>query len=119
MAGMKRKTLREANNVVLDRALYMWFLQRKEQRGPDIGPSVVRKSSRTLNEKLGVLADFKASTDIHLIVQRLYKTGSCHRRISLSRATPSSLRIPSEDVLGDALGYAVSSFRDISKACSY
>ncbi|GFU44087.1 uncharacterized protein TNCV_4952581 [Trichonephila clavipes] len=33
-------------------------------------------------------------------VQRLYKTGSCHRRIPLSRATPSSLRILAEDVLG-------------------
>ncbi|GFW84317.1 DUF4817 domain-containing protein [Trichonephila clavipes] len=32
-------------------------------------------------------------------VQRLYKTGSCHRRIPLSPATPSSLQIPAEDVL--------------------
>ncbi|GFX31571.1 DUF4817 domain-containing protein [Trichonephila clavipes] len=32
-------------------------------------------------------------------VQRLYKTGSFHRRSPLSRATPSSLRIPAEDVL--------------------
>ncbi|GFV94781.1 jerky-like protein [Trichonephila clavipes] len=40
----KRKTTREANDVVLDRALYLWFSQRRrEQRGPDIGPSVVRR----------------------------------------------------------------------------
>ncbi|GFW72842.1 DUF4817 domain-containing protein [Trichonephila clavipes] len=52
-------------------------------------------------------------------VQRLYKTGSCHGRIPLSRATPSSLRIPAEDVLGYALAHPESSVRDISKACSY
>ncbi|GFU06967.1 DUF4817 domain-containing protein [Trichonephila clavipes] len=52
-------------------------------------------------------------------VQRLYKTGSCHRRLPLCRATPSSLRIPSEDVLGYAVAYPESSVRDISKACSY
>ncbi|GFV20610.1 uncharacterized protein TNCV_776551 [Trichonephila clavipes] len=52
-------------------------------------------------------------------VQRLYKTESCHRRIPLSRATPSSLRIPSENVLGYALAYPEISVRDISKACSY
>ncbi|GFW16795.1 DUF4817 domain-containing protein [Trichonephila clavipes] len=52
-------------------------------------------------------------------VQRLYKTGSCHRRIPLSRATPSSLRIPAEDVLGYALSHPESSVRDISKACFY
>ncbi|PRD34646.1 UNVERIFIED_CONTAM: hypothetical protein NCL1_13947 [Trichonephila clavipes] len=52
-------------------------------------------------------------------VQRLYKTRSCHRRIPLSRATPSSLRIPAEDVLGYVLTHPESSVRDISKACSY
>ncbi|GFT00420.1 uncharacterized protein TNCV_1981611 [Trichonephila clavipes] len=41
------------------------------------------------------------------------------RRINLSRATPSSLRIPSEDVLGYALVYPESSVQDISKVCSY
>ncbi|GFT32592.1 DUF4817 domain-containing protein [Trichonephila clavipes] len=49
-------------------------------------------------------------------VQRLYKTGSCLRPIPLSRATPSSLRIPAEDVLGYALAYPESSVWDISKA---
>ncbi|GFX35927.1 DUF4817 domain-containing protein [Trichonephila clavipes] len=34
-------------------------------------------------------------------VHHLYKTGSCHRRIPLSRATSSSLRIPAEDGLED------------------
>ncbi|GFT53110.1 DUF4817 domain-containing protein [Trichonephila clavipes] len=52
-------------------------------------------------------------------VQCFYKTGSCHRRIPLSRATPSSLRIPNEDVLGYDLAHPESSARDISKACSY
>ncbi|GFU78500.1 DUF4817 domain-containing protein [Trichonephila clavipes] len=52
-------------------------------------------------------------------VQRLYKTRCCHRRIPLSGATPSSLRVPSEDVLGYALAYPESSVRDVSKACSY
>ncbi|GFX09429.1 DUF4817 domain-containing protein [Trichonephila clavipes] len=37
----------------------------------------------------------------------------------LSRATPLSLRIPAEDVLGYALAHLESSVRDISKACSY
>ncbi|GFT64229.1 DUF4817 domain-containing protein [Trichonephila clavipes] len=49
-------------------------------------------------------------------VQRLYKTGSCHRRITLSRAHLQ--RIPAEDVLGHALAHSESSVRDISKACS-
>ncbi|GFU36930.1 DUF4817 domain-containing protein [Trichonephila clavipes] len=52
-------------------------------------------------------------------VQHLYKAGSCHRRIPLSHVTPSSLRIPAEDVLGYALTHPESSVRDISKACSY
>ncbi|GFY36045.1 uncharacterized protein TNCV_4844171 [Trichonephila clavipes] len=49
-------------------------------------------------------------------VQRLYKTGSCHRRIPLSRAHLQ--RIPAEDVLGYVLAHPESSVRDISKACS-
>ncbi|GFX08322.1 DUF4817 domain-containing protein [Trichonephila clavipes] len=52
-------------------------------------------------------------------VQRLNKTGSCHRRILLSRPTPSSLRILAEDVLGYVLTLPESSVRDISKTCSY
>ncbi|PRD25402.1 UNVERIFIED_CONTAM: hypothetical protein NCL1_41023 [Trichonephila clavipes] len=52
-------------------------------------------------------------------VQLLYKTGNCHRRIPLSRATPSSLRIPAEDILGYVLAHPDSSVRDISKACFY
>ncbi|GFT25353.1 DUF4817 domain-containing protein [Trichonephila clavipes] len=52
-------------------------------------------------------------------VQRLYKTESCHGRIPLSRASPLSLRIPAEDVLGYVLAHLESSVRDISKACSY
>ncbi|GFT73751.1 uncharacterized protein TNCV_1327591 [Trichonephila clavipes] len=45
--------------------------------------------------------------------------GSCHTCIPLSRATPSSLWISAEDVLGYVLAHPESSFRDISKACSY
>ncbi|GFX33877.1 DUF4817 domain-containing protein [Trichonephila clavipes] len=52
-------------------------------------------------------------------VQRLYKTGSCHRRIPLSRITPSCLWIPAEDVLGYALAHPQSSVRDINNPCSY
>ncbi|GFY02879.1 DUF4817 domain-containing protein [Trichonephila clavipes] len=47
------------------------------------------------------------------------RTGSCHRRIPLSRATPPSLQIPTEDVLGYVLTHPECSVRDISKACSY
>ncbi|GFX87292.1 DUF4817 domain-containing protein [Trichonephila clavipes] len=53
------------------------------------------------------------------IVQRLYKTESCHRHMPLSLATISSLLIPAEDVLGYALAHPESSVRDISKVCSY
>ncbi|GFW38882.1 HTH CENPB-type domain-containing protein [Trichonephila clavipes] len=44
----------------------------KEQRGPDIGPSIVRKALE-LNEKLGGSADFKARTGW------LKNFKSCHR----------------------------------------
>ncbi|GFW26086.1 uncharacterized protein TNCV_3308571 [Trichonephila clavipes] len=44
-------------------------------------------------------------------IQRLYKTRNCHRRIPLSRDTPSSLRIPSEHVLGYVLAHPESSVR--------
>ena len=52
-------------------------------------------------------------------VQCLYKTGIYHKRIPLSRATLSSLRIPVNDVVGYALAHPESSVRDISNACSY
>ncbi|GFU05491.1 jerky-like protein [Trichonephila clavipes] len=55
MARKKRKTMRETNDVVLDHALYLWISQKKKRKGPDIGPSVVRKST-------GGSADFNAST---------------------------------------------------------
>ena len=41
------------------------------------------------------------------------------RHIPLSHATPSSLQIPTEDVLGCALAHPENSVRDNSKACSY
>ncbi|GFT49060.1 DUF4817 domain-containing protein [Trichonephila clavipes] len=49
----------------------------------------------------------------------LVEKRGCHRHIPLSHATPSSLRIPSEEVLGYALAYPESSVWDISKACDY
>ncbi|GFW02149.1 DUF4817 domain-containing protein [Trichonephila clavipes] len=51
--------------------------------------------------------------------QRSRSGPGCHRRIPLSRATPSNLRIPAEDVLEYVLTDPESSVRDISKACSY
>ncbi|GFY02680.1 DUF4817 domain-containing protein [Trichonephila clavipes] len=42
-----------------------------------------------------------------------------NRHIPLSRATPSSFRIPAEDVPGYVLTHRESSVRDISKARSY
>ncbi|GFV04014.1 hypothetical protein TNCV_916391 [Trichonephila clavipes] len=49
--GWKKKTtLREANDAVVDRTLYLWFSQRKKQKGPNIGPYVVRKGSGTKRE---------------------------------------------------------------------
>ncbi|GFT93931.1 HTH CENPB-type domain-containing protein [Trichonephila clavipes] len=53
--------MREANNVLLDRALYLWFSQRRSKGYPIWGPLLFEKALE-LNEKLGVLADFKAST---------------------------------------------------------
>ncbi|GFU74370.1 hypothetical protein TNCV_2094941 [Trichonephila clavipes] len=41
----KRKTMSEANDVVLDRALYLWFSQRRSKGDPISCPSVVRKRS--------------------------------------------------------------------------
>ncbi|GFX25978.1 DUF4817 domain-containing protein [Trichonephila clavipes] len=49
----------------------------------------------------------------------VHKRDACHRRIPLSRPTPSSLRIPAEDVLGYVLTLPESSVQDIRKACSY
>ncbi|GFV38142.1 DUF4817 domain-containing protein [Trichonephila clavipes] len=57
------------------------------------------------------------SCTITSAVQRLYKTGSCHKRIPLSRATPSSMWAPAEDVLEYALAHPESGVGDISRAC--
>ncbi|GFV35504.1 jerky protein homolog-like [Trichonephila clavipes] len=54
----KRKTMREANDVVLDRALYLWFSQRRSKEDPTSGPLLCEKALE-LNEKLGGSADFK------------------------------------------------------------
>ncbi|GFY31835.1 jerky-like protein [Trichonephila clavipes] len=48
--------MRETNDVVLDRALYLWFSQRRSKGG------LLCENVLELNEKLGGLAYFKAST---------------------------------------------------------
>ncbi|GFW64110.1 jerky-like protein [Trichonephila clavipes] len=57
----KMKTTREANDIVLDRALYLWFSQRRSKGDPISGLLLCEKAPE-LNEKLGGLVDFKAST---------------------------------------------------------
>ncbi|GFY19893.1 hypothetical protein TNCV_2145861 [Trichonephila clavipes] len=52
--------MREANDVVFDRALYLWFSQRNSKGDPILGPLLCEKALE-LNEKLGGSADFKAS----------------------------------------------------------
>ncbi|PRD35589.1 UNVERIFIED_CONTAM: Jerky-like protein [Trichonephila clavipes] len=37
----KRKTMREANDVALDRALYLWFSQRRSKGDPISGPLLI------------------------------------------------------------------------------
>ncbi|GFX15703.1 hypothetical protein TNCV_2131891 [Trichonephila clavipes] len=54
----KRKTTREANDAVLDRALYLRFSQRRIKADPISGPLFCKKALE-LNEKLRGLADFK------------------------------------------------------------
>ncbi|GFV98622.1 jerky-like protein [Trichonephila clavipes] len=54
----KRKTMREANDVVFDRAFCLWFSQRRIKGDPISGPLLCEKALE-LNEKLGGLADFK------------------------------------------------------------
>ncbi|PRD34385.1 UNVERIFIED_CONTAM: hypothetical protein NCL1_14826 [Trichonephila clavipes] len=49
--------MREANDVVLDRALYLWFSQRRSK-----GPRY-RDGTMELNKKLSGMVDFKASTE--------------------------------------------------------
>ncbi|GFV43958.1 jerky-like protein [Trichonephila clavipes] len=55
------KSMREANNVVLDRALYLWFSQRRSKGNP-ISGSLLSEKALEFNEKLNGSADFKAST---------------------------------------------------------
>ncbi|GFU66438.1 uncharacterized protein TNCV_3806811 [Trichonephila clavipes] len=53
--------MREANSVLLDRALYLWFSQRS--KGDPISGPLLYKKALELNEKLGGSADFKGSTE--------------------------------------------------------
>ncbi|GFT96496.1 jerky-like protein [Trichonephila clavipes] len=54
--------MREANDVVLDHALYLWISQRRRKKDPISSPLLCEKTLE-LNEKLGGLADFKAGTE--------------------------------------------------------
>ncbi|GFV27128.1 jerky-like protein [Trichonephila clavipes] len=58
---MKRKTTREANDILLDRALYLWFSQRRSKEDL-ISVHLLCEKAPELDEKLGGSADFKAST---------------------------------------------------------
>ncbi|GFW66222.1 uncharacterized protein TNCV_1711211 [Trichonephila clavipes] len=60
-------------------------------------------------------AQYPSYCTIASAVQCLYTVGSCHRRIPLSRDTPSSLRISAEGVLGYVLTHPEISVWDISK----
>ncbi|GFX88178.1 serum amyloid A-3 protein [Trichonephila clavipes] len=55
----KRKTMKEANDDVLDRALYLWFSQRS--KGDSISDPLLSEKAMELNEKLGGSVDFIVS----------------------------------------------------------
>ncbi|XP_069701118.1 uncharacterized protein [Periplaneta americana] len=57
----KRKTMRDANDSILEQAVYTWFVQRRAKRDPISGPLLCEKALE-LNKKLGGSSDFKAST---------------------------------------------------------
>ncbi|GFT06791.1 jerky protein homolog [Trichonephila clavipes] len=60
--GLKRrKTMREANDAVLDRALYLWFSQRRSKGVPISDPMLYEKTLE-LNEK-GGFVDFKGQNE--------------------------------------------------------
>ncbi|GFX49379.1 jerky-like protein [Trichonephila clavipes] len=61
IARRKEKTTREAHEIALDRALYLWFLQRKSKGDPISDPLLCEKALELI-EKLGGSADFKANT---------------------------------------------------------
>lgn len=57
----KRKTMRNANDISLENAVYMWYIQKLTQGEVVTGPLLCEKALE-LNAKLGGPSDFKAST---------------------------------------------------------
>ena len=57
----KRKTMREANDSILEQAICTWFLQRCAKGDRISGPLLCEKALE-LNKKLGGSSDFKADT---------------------------------------------------------
>ncbi|GFS83539.1 jerky-like protein [Trichonephila clavipes] len=55
----RRKTMREVKDVVLDRALYLWFSQRRSKSDPISGPLLCEKKTW----KLGGSTDFKGQNE--------------------------------------------------------
>ncbi|KAK1130636.1 hypothetical protein K0M31_020519 [Melipona bicolor] len=55
-----RGTIKKAKNVTLDDALYMWYIQERENGVPVSGP-ILRKKALSLNKKLGGDPTFTAS----------------------------------------------------------
>ncbi|GFS52965.1 hypothetical protein TNCV_331061 [Trichonephila clavipes] len=53
----------EANDVALDRALYLWFSQRRSKRDRISGRLLCEKALE-LSEKLGGSADFKGQNKV-------------------------------------------------------
>ncbi|GFW04570.1 jerky-like protein [Trichonephila clavipes] len=66
----KRKTMREANDVVLECALYLWFSQRKCKGNPISGPLLCEKALE-LNEKLGGLPDFSQNERCTMVQRKI------------------------------------------------
>ncbi|XP_076230936.1 cag [Calliopsis andreniformis] len=55
-----RGTTKKAKNVILDDALYVWYIEKRENGVPISGP-ILRKKALTLNKKLGGDPTFSAS----------------------------------------------------------
>ncbi|PRD31649.1 UNVERIFIED_CONTAM: Jerky-like protein [Trichonephila clavipes] len=56
----ERKTVRGANDILLDRALYLWFSHRRSKGDPILGPLLCEKALE-LSKNLGGSDKFKAS----------------------------------------------------------
>lgn len=56
----RRKVMKQAKNVQLEEALFMWFIQRRSRGDPISGPLLTEKALY-FNEQLGGPSDFKAS----------------------------------------------------------